>query len=133
MASGSSNYKILHVPYEKNGMIFVRSSPPFRRYLLQFPPYATNETGRPGAGRREMGHGRCILISDWFTHLLSHKIFSNQITSYQISPHLTKYFSDQNIFSPKYRPTMYLLPHVDTKYRYFSRRPSGEGVTSRDT
>ena len=33
---------------------------------LQFPPYATNETGRPGAlGRRELGHGRgcskCLL------------------------------------------------------------------------
>ncbi|KAL3872887.1 hypothetical protein ACJMK2_036068 [Sinanodonta woodiana] len=23
----------------------------------EFPPYATNETGRPGAGRRELGHG----------------------------------------------------------------------------
>ena len=33
-------------------------------FLLQFPPYATNETGRPGAiGRREFGHGQC---RSWF-------------------------------------------------------------------
>jgi len=28
---------------------------------LQFPPYATNETGRPGMlGRRELGHGMYV-------------------------------------------------------------------------
>ena len=30
---------------------------------LQFPPYATNETGRPGGvGRRELGHGNYFCL-----------------------------------------------------------------------
>lgn len=33
-------------------------------FKFQFPPYATNETGRPGAvGRREFGHGKDILTA----------------------------------------------------------------------
>jgi len=33
-------------------------------FVVQFPPYATNETGRPGMlGRRELGHGVYIIHS----------------------------------------------------------------------
>lgn len=56
-------------------------------FFQQFPPYATNETGRPGAvGRRELGHGLASavfefsfeknLALDFFFHIYHERGFS---------------------------------------------------------
>ena len=46
--------------------------------VLQFPPYATNDTGRPGMlGRRELGHGMFWSCANYFL-LIQH--FTNYST-----------------------------------------------------
>ena len=71
-------------------------------FIPQFPPYATNETGRTSTGRREYGHGalaekglRSIVPSDYpFTIRLTAEVLESNgnfslyitLTTYSISP-----------------------------------------------
>ena len=57
-----ANFRFLTLPVDYSGF--------FSHF--QFPPYATNETGRLGAvGRRELGHGEyyCFIPSKFYLKL----------------------------------------------------------------
>ena len=70
----TKNVEIIHVLITRNLCSLTKSRQTWQRkffyaiYLFaftQFPPYATNEIGRPGAAlaRREIGHGDFFLIT----------------------------------------------------------------------